>query len=100
MFLIVFSTIASCKATSNSFFQPLLYESLAALCFKRDVHKKVYMLGMRLVFVLLEKLADPFSNWTNPNIGGIVRVRKDTFSPDQKSQSSLFYVKFMGELKT
>jgi hypothetical protein len=54
----------------------MLYESLTALCFKRDAHKKVYMLGMRLVFVLLEKLADPFSNWTNPNIGGNVRVKK------------------------
>jgi hypothetical protein len=54
----------------------MLYESLTALYFKRDAHKKVYMLGMRLVFVLLEKLADTFSNWTNPNIGGNVRVKK------------------------
>jgi hypothetical protein len=63
------------------FFNCTLYESLTALCFKRDVHKKVYMQGMRLVFVLLEKLADPFSNWTNPNIGGNVRVKKTHLTP-------------------
>ena len=51
---------------------------------------------MRLVFVLLEKLVEPFFELDLSSIGGNEKVKTHI---NQNSQSSL-YVKFMGELKT
>ena len=55
------------------------------------------MQGMRLVFVLLEKLVDPFFELDLSSIGGNERVKQT--HPNRKSPSSYFYFKFMGELK-
>jgi hypothetical protein len=38
--------------------------------------KKVYMQGTRLVFVLLEKLVEPFFELADPSVGGNERVKK------------------------
>jgi len=40
------------------------------------MNKKVYMQAMRLVFVLLEKLVEPFFELDQSSIGGIERVKK------------------------
>ena len=40
------------------------------------MHKKVYMHAMRLVFVLLENLVEPFFELDLPSIGGNERVKQ------------------------
>ena len=40
------------------------------------MHKKVYIQGMRLVFVLLEKLVEPFFELDLSSIGGNERVKQ------------------------
>jgi len=42
------------------FLKRTLYQCLAAIQFRLNMNKKVYMQAMRLVFVLLEKLVEPF----------------------------------------
>jgi hypothetical protein len=39
------------------------------------MHKKVYMQAMRLVFVLLEKLGNPFFELDHSSIGGNGKVK-------------------------
>jgi hypothetical protein len=52
------------------FFKGALYDCLTEIQFRRDGHKKVYIQAMRLVFVLLEKLVEPFFELDQPSIGG------------------------------
>jgi hypothetical protein len=59
----------------QSFFRRMLYESLTTLIFLRVTHKKVYMPAMRLVFVLLEKSAEPFFELDDSSIGGNEKVK-------------------------
>ena len=78
------------------FLQRALYDCLTGIQFRRDGHKKVYIQAMRLVFVLLEKLVEPFFELDQPSIGG---NEKSENTLNKNSQSGL-YLKFMGELKT
>jgi hypothetical protein len=52
------------------FFKVTLDDCLTDIQFRRDGHKKVYIQAMRLVFVLLEKLVEPFFELDQPSIGG------------------------------
>jgi hypothetical protein len=73
--------IQACKG----FFIGMLYESLSALYFSRNIDKKVYMHGAQHWFVLLEKLGESFFDLVNSHIGGTLRV---------KDMSSLTITKF------
>ncbi len=53
----------------------MLYDCLLAIQFRLVMHKKVYMQRRRLVFVLLEKLVDPFSSWNYPASGEMEKVK-------------------------
>jgi len=57
------------------FFNCTLYESLTTFIFWVNVHKKVYMQATRLVFVLLEKLVEPFFELDQSSIGGNEKVK-------------------------
>ncbi len=81
MFLLVFSSLLHATLRRTVFFNCTLYESLTTLYFKRDVHKKVYIQAMRLVFVLLEKLVDPFFELDKSSIGGNERVKQTRLTP-------------------
>ena len=58
------------------FLKRVLYDCLTGIQFRRDGHKKVYIQAMRLVFVLLEKLVEPFFELDQSSIGGNERVKK------------------------
>jgi hypothetical protein len=51
------------------------YNCLTDIQFRLNRHKKVYMRASRLVFVLLEKLAEPFFELDQPSIGGNEKVK-------------------------
>ena len=78
------------------FFNHSLYESLTALYFTSNDHKKVYIQAMRLVFVLLEKLGETLFQVDVPALGENERLKKDRLN--HKSQLQ-FNRKFMGELR-
>jgi len=63
------------QRSATQFFNCTLYESLTTLIFWSNVYKKVYMQRMRLVFVLLEKLVDPFFELDQSSIGGNEKVK-------------------------
>jgi hypothetical protein len=50
-------------------------DCLTDIQFRFNMHKKVYMRASRLVFVLLEKLAEPFFELDQPSIGGNKKVK-------------------------
>jgi len=63
------------KRLAAKFFLCMFDESLTNLIFLSVKHKKVYMHAMRLVFVLLEKLAKPFFELDQSSIGGNEKVK-------------------------
>ena len=60
---------------SNVFLYYLAYDCLIDIQFRLNSYKKVYMRASRLVFVLLEKLAEPFFELDQPSIGGNEKVK-------------------------
>ena len=57
------------------FYIAALFDCLTDIQFRLNGHKKVYMQASRLVFVLLEKLAEPFFELDQPSIGGNEKVK-------------------------
>jgi hypothetical protein len=60
---------------SESFSILSRFECFTDIQFTLNRHKKVYMQASRLVFVLLEKLAEPFFELDQPSIGGNEKVK-------------------------
>jgi hypothetical protein len=73
----------------------MIYECLAGIQFRLNMNKNVYMQAMRLVFVLLEKSAEPFFELEpQSSIGGNEKVKVRLTKTHNQ-----YYLKFMGELK-
>jgi hypothetical protein len=63
------------RLDSNVFLYYRAYDCLIDIQFRLNRYKKVYMRASRLVFVLLEKLAEPFFELDQPSIGGNEKVK-------------------------
>ena len=71
------------------FFKRMLYECLTDILFRLIMNKNVYMQGMRLVFVLLEKLVKPFFELDLSSIGGIERVKNTRLTKTHRQHYTL-----------
>ena len=74
-FIYHFSFCFKQRSSRKVFFNQMLYECLLEIQFRLIMNKNVYMQGMRLVFVLLEKLVEPFFELDLSSIGGNEKVK-------------------------